>query len=93
MSKDYSKIREMLEAQESFPFDYIHKVIGRNTPAFLDSVAALESRFPAVRRDSLRPSASQAHVSVTLVLRAADASEVIRLLEATEALVDLVMVL
>ena len=44
MSKDYSKIREMLEAQESFPFDYIHKVIGRNTPAFLDSVAALESR-------------------------------------------------
>jgi hypothetical protein len=42
---------------------------------------------------SLRPSASQAHVSVTLVLRAADVSEVIRLLEATESLVDLVMVL
>jgi hypothetical protein len=93
MVRDYSKIREMLEAQESFPIDYIHKVIGRNTSAFLDSISRLESQFPALRRESLRASASQAHVSATLVLRAGSAAEVVLLLEATEAVKDLVIVL
>jgi len=93
MAKDYSKIRDLLEAQESFPIDYIHKVIGRNTAAFLQSMDRLEAQLPAVRRDTVRPSASQAHVSVTLVLRAESAADVIRLLEATEQLEDLVMVL
>ena len=83
----------MLEAQESFPIDYVHKVIGRNTPAFLESVAALEARVPAVRREGTRQSASQAHISITWVLRAQTADEVIALLQETQALVDLVMVL
>jgi putative lipoic acid-binding regulatory protein len=93
MAKDYSKIRDLLEAQERFPIDYIHKVIGRNTAAFLQSVERLEAQLPAVRRDAVRPSASQVHVSVTLVLRAEKAADVIQLLEATELLEDLVMVL
>ena len=83
----------MLEAQESFPIDYMHKVIGRNTSAFLNSVAALEKRFPAIRREGVRQSASQGHVSVTWVLRAQNVDEVIALLQETEHLVDLVMVL
>ena len=93
MAKDYSKIRDMLKAQETFPIDYIHKVIGRNTPAFLDSIAVLERKFPLLRRDLVRPSASQVHVAVTLILRASSEDEVIQLLEETEELVDLVMVL
>jgi putative lipoic acid-binding regulatory protein len=93
MAKDYSKIRDLLEAQERFPIDYIHKVIGRNTSAFLGSLDRLESQLPAVRRGTVRPSASQVHLAVTLILRAESAADVIRLLEATELLEDLVMVL
>jgi putative lipoic acid-binding regulatory protein len=93
MAHDYSKIRDMLEAQETFPIEYIHKVIGRNTAAFLSSLDRLEAQIPSVSRQVVRPSASNVHVSVTLVLRAENAGEVIRLLEATEKLDDLVMVL
>ena len=73
--------------------EYVHKVIARNTPAFLDSLSALEGRFPLLRRGGMRPSASEVHLSVTLILHASTAEEVIRLLEATEELCDLVMVL
>jgi len=93
MANDYSKIRDLLEAQESFPIEYIHKVIGRNTAAFLASLDRLEAQIPAVRRQSVRPSASNVHLSVTFVLRAENAGEIISLLQATEKLDDLVIVL
>lgn len=93
MGRDYSKIREMLEAQECFPIEYVHKVIGRNTAEFVASVERLEGRFSTLRRSAEKPSASNAHLSITLVLAAGNVDEVIALLEATEELDDLVMVL
>ncbi|MEN9724482.1 MAG: hypothetical protein RJB38_2468 [Pseudomonadota bacterium] len=92
-SNSYAKIKEMLQAQETFPFEYIHKAIGKNTALFLDSAAALEKRFPLLRRESVRASASQAHVSITWILSAQNADEVIDLLQASQGLQDLVMVL
>ncbi|MBU6376682.1 MAG: DUF493 family protein [Bdellovibrionales bacterium] len=91
--QDFAKIRAMLEAQEQFPMDYLHKVIGRNTTLFTGSIERLERKLPALRREGIRQSASQNHVSVTWILRAQNADEIIALLQETQCLEDLVMVL
>jgi len=91
MPKDYSKIREMLESQETFPLDYVHKLIGKNSAVFEESLKAFESRFPAMRRQFSRPSASGNHLAVTFLFRAQNVDEIIQILEASEQLPDLVM--
>ena len=83
----------MLEAQEQFPVEYMHKFIGKNSQAFLDSLAKLEGQIPKLKRQSLRASGSQIHLAVTYILPAESADEVILLLQETEKVIDLVMVL
>ena len=91
--KDYSKLRELLLAQETFPLDYLHKFIGRNTPAFEQGLATWCASHPQATRQSDRLSANQGHRSVTFVFRAGSVDQLIAMLQATDAIVDLVMVL
>ncbi len=93
MSSQYDKLRGLLESQETFPFDYTHKFIGRNTPSFFQSVAALEAQFPKARRVTERRSADDKHVSLTYLLNADNADEIIALLQATSLLNDLRVIL
>ncbi len=89
MSSQYDKLRELLIAQETFPFDYTHKFIGKNTAAFAQSVAALEAQFPKARRVTERRTADGKHISFTYIFNAASADEIIALLQATSLLNDL----
>lgn len=92
-SGQYDKLRELLEAQETFPFQYTHKFIGRNTQAFLDSVSALEKQFPKARRVTERKSGDNQHLALTYTLEADSADDVISLLQATSLLNDLRVIL
>jgi putative lipoic acid-binding regulatory protein len=89
----YAKLRALLEEQETFPYEYTHKFIGKNTKAFAVSVTALEQKFPKARRVSERHSGDQAHVALTYVLLADTPDDVIALLQATMLLDDLKIVL
>ena len=84
--RDYSKLLELLRTQETFPLEYTHKVIGAQTPEFEAGIQALLSRTPALRVSQRRSTGDQAHVSVTLVLTAQTAEEVILLVEASHDL-------
>lgn len=93
MGKDYSKLRELLVAQERFPLDYLHKFIGRNTREFAAGLADWIKGHPGASCQSDRLSANQGHRSLTFVFRAADVDALISMLQATDRIPDLVMVL
>lgn len=92
-SKDYSRLRELLVAQERFPLNYLHKLIGRNSEAFEESLAAWQKRHPGAECQSNRLSGNGGHRAVTLVLKVNDVDELIEMLKETDQLADLVMVL
>jgi hypothetical protein len=93
VAKDYARLRELLVTQERFPLEYLHKFIGRNTPAFDAGVQAWKDRHRPISCPSDRLSASQGHRSITFVLQMDTVDELIAMLEATDAIPDLVMVL
>ena len=93
MKKDYTQLRSLLEENEVFPIRYLHKIIGKNTAGFRTSVGNLCEKFPALVLEAKRESSGGAHASYTFAFEAATVGEVIALLEATENLGDLVMVL
>lgn len=90
---DYTRLKRLLEEQERFPLQYVHKFIGRNEPAFLSSVAELETRFPSLKRQSARHSKGGKHLALTYAFLAPDADAVVELLRATEGLEDLLVIL
>lgn len=92
-TKDYTKLRALLEAQEAFPTEFIHKFIGKNTPEFALGVAELERKFPGLRLQHSRMSAGDAHVALTYVISAATVEEIIVVLQATDTIADLIYVL
>ena len=91
----YLKLKELLEAQETFPLDYIVKFIGKNTPLFASEVAGLESARPELKRQSRRESGQTAsHVAFTYTLAAApDADAIIDVLIDVSMLQDVLVVL
>ncbi len=91
--KDYSKLRDLLLAQETFPLDYLHKFVGRNTSAFDADVLQWKARFTPLACQSDRLSANQKHRSLTFVLRMQSVDELIEMLRATDKIADLVLVL
>ena len=91
--KDMSRLRALFEAQEEFPIDYTHKFIGKNTPAFDRGVAEWKKKFTPIKCPSDRLSANQAHRSLTFVLRMENVDALIAMLEGTDDIPDLVMVL
>ncbi len=91
--KDYTKLKALLESQESFPIEFIHKFIGRNTPAFATGVAELERRHPELKLQHSRMSQGDAHVALTYTFQAASADAIIVVLRATDEIPDLAYVL
>jgi putative lipoic acid-binding regulatory protein len=90
---DFSKLKELLEEQETFPTQFLHKFVGRNTPEFARAVAELEKRFPSAKLQISRTSASQAHLALTYQFGAGSADDIVALLVATHALDDILVVL
>ena len=99
MPHDYTNLRRILES-ERFPHTYVHKIIGRNTPAFEQGIANFEARFPravrATRRESQPKAAAAASpsarfISYSFELEADTADEIIELLVFTETIADTMM--
>lgn len=91
--KDFSRLRALLETQEEFPLEYTHKFIGKNTPAFELGVAEWKKKCGPIACPSDRLSGNQAHRSLTFIFRMETVDALIAMLEATDEIPDLVMVL
>jgi putative lipoic acid-binding regulatory protein len=91
--KDYVKLQQMLEDHETFPHSFTYKFIGRNTPEFASSVAALERDTPALKPVASRESSGGAHLAKTYVFDAPSAEAIIDVYRAIEKLKDLMVVL
>ena len=90
---DYSKMRELLIAQETFPLRFTYKFIGRNTPAFLAAVLRFEGEHPTLTLESSRQSANQQHVSRTYVFDAPNVDVIIEIYKRIEKLEDVLVML
>ncbi len=90
---DYSRIRELLEAQESFPIFYTHKFIGKNSVVFQESLKTLELKFPHLERVSQRQSAKGNHIAMTYRFEAFSAEAIVVVMEATSQLEDVLVLL
>lgn len=93
MKKDYTKIKELLEAQEKFPLRFTYKFIGHNSAEFAQAVARLERSFPSLRHELTRESSHGKHLSKTFVLEAPDAEAIVEIYRAIELLEDVLIVL
>jgi putative lipoic acid-binding regulatory protein len=93
MSKDYSRLKELLETQESFPLEFTYKFIGKNTPAFATGVGQFEKAYPKLKLQSSRMSKGDAHVALTYVITAGDADQIIQVFEAISRIPDLHVIL
>jgi putative lipoic acid-binding regulatory protein len=89
-SDPYERLRALL-SQETFPHEYIHKLIGNNVPTFHASLRELEREFPKLRREGERQSATGKHLAVTFVLSADSVDDVIRLVERSQKIEGLVV--
>ena len=85
-----AKLRELLE-EETYPHDYVHKLIGKNEPEFHAALAGLEKEFPEMKRQGERLSGSQKHLSVTYVLHAKDVEIILRLVRRSQTLAGLLV--
>ena len=94
MSEDkYESLRALLLSQETFPTEYTHKFIGRNTAGFAAGVQRLEAQFPGLRLESARATRSEAHLALTYVFVGESADAIVELLEFTSGIDDLYMIL
>jgi putative lipoic acid-binding regulatory protein len=93
MKKDYAKIKELLETQESFPLRFTYKFIGKNSEAFTRAVKRLEHAFPTLKHELSRESSGGKHLSKTYVLTAKDAEAIIEIYRAIELIEDVLVVL
>jgi putative lipoic acid-binding regulatory protein len=95
MSHDerFAKFKELLEKEHQFPLQYIHKIIGKNSPIFLQSVAEFEKKHIGLKRTGEKKSASGEHVSLTYEYHAANADDVIALQVETQKINDLIYII
>lgn len=93
MEDRLAKLRELLEEQETFPLDYMHKFIGRNSSAFTQGVAEFEIKVPKARLQSMKPSANQGHLAMTYRLLAVHVDEIIEMIRISSEIPDLLLLL
>ena len=90
---DYSRLKALLELQESFPIDYTLKFIGKNSEQFQASVRSFEEAHPTLGTGSRRMSAKGNHIALTYVFSARSADHVIAVLEQVSRIDDLLVIL
>jgi putative lipoic acid-binding regulatory protein len=88
-----AKFKALLEAEHQFPIQYMHKLIGKNSPIFLASVAEFEKKHIGLTRTGEKTSASGKHLSLTYEYHAASADEVIELQKETQKINDLIYII
>jgi len=93
LSKDYTRLRELLLEQECFPVKYLHKFIGKNSPQFDAALQAWRTQYPDAVCQSDRHSSNGGHRALTFVVPAQNVDQLIEMLKHTDQLADLVMVL
>jgi len=89
----FDRIRALLREQESFPLRYTHKIIGKHSAAFRTGADRLLREVPGLRIAFERESSGGAHLAITFEFSAADADQVVRLLELTAEVEDLLVIL
>lgn len=94
MSKfDFTRLKALLEEQETFPFDFTLKFIGRNTPKFTKSVSQFENAHPILKKTSRRESSGGNHLALTYVFSARNSDHVIATLEQVALIEDVMVIL
>jgi putative lipoic acid-binding regulatory protein len=92
MGHDFTKFKELLEKQEKFPLDYLHKFVGKHTSEFRTGAKALENQFH-LKLQSERLSSNAQHLSFTFIFNAQNSDQVVDLLRATYLIDDLIYIL
>jgi putative lipoic acid-binding regulatory protein len=91
--KDYANLKELLEAQESFPLRFTYKFIGQNSARFQAAIQNLETTYPTLRLEGARESAGGKHLAKTYSYPAINADAVIEIFRAIERMEDLLIML
>lgn len=90
---DYTRLKLLLEKQESFPLDFVFKFIGRNSSAFQEGVKALQSEHPLLRLQSRRESEGGAHLAMTFQFTANESNEILCIYSRIAEIPDVLVVL
>ena len=90
---EFQKFRELLEKSYLFPASYLHKFVGRNSPAFHEGVREFEEKFVGLKRASEKKSASGEHIALTYSFTAGNAEDIVDLSKATHRIPDILFVL
>lgn len=85
--------RSLKETVEEWPYNYEHKIIGKNGVDFVESVRSFEQQFPRMNRKSSHKSRNGTYLSLTYEIMARNVDEIISLWVASEELKDFVTVL
>lgn len=79
--KKLTRIKELLETEESFPLNYTFKFI---VPTH--KLSEIVSLFPDEKNLSTRPSSKGSYISVTVIREVKNADEVIRVYESVSVI-------
>jgi putative lipoic acid-binding regulatory protein len=91
--EQFNRLKTLLEQQETFPFDFTLKFIGRNTDRFQKGLALFESAHPILRMQTRRESAKGNHLAMTYVFSARNADHIIATLEQVAKIDDVMVIL
>lgn len=89
----YEPLRRRLQEIPYWPHRYRHKVIGKSTPQFEQSIEALQRKFPRLTREALGESKHGNYTAFTFELIAENVDEIIELWVESEQLDDYVKIL
>ncbi len=89
----FSRLKALLEEQETFPFDFTLKFIGKNTDRFQKGVSLFESAHPILKMQARRESAKGNHLAMTYTFSARSADHIIATLEQVAKIEDVMVIL
>jgi putative lipoic acid-binding regulatory protein len=92
-SEQFSRLKTLLEQQETFPFDFTLKFIGRNTDRFQKGISSFESAHPILKMQTRRESAQGNHLAMTYTFSARNADHIIATLEQVAKIEDVMVIL
>lgn len=89
---DFATLRDLL-AKETYPHTYTYKFIGKNSQRFTNGLHALEGKFPKLVIRGSRESTGGQNLAVSYALDAANADEIIDVLNEVTRVEDLLVIL
>lgn len=92
-SEQFSRLKALLEQQETFPLDFTLKFIGRNTDRFQKGLQLFENAHPILRMQTRRESAKGNHLAMTYTFSARNADHIIATLEQVAKIEDVMVIL